>query len=65
LVEAPDPLGMVPTSSLNISNVFEIIHRLRYKDGSTIMPLPPYAHPEDRELVESLDHGSTTNNDKV
>jgi hypothetical protein len=66
LVEAPDPLGMVPTSTMNISEVFQIIHRLwmgrwiHHHATSTI-----YALPEAREFMELLDLGSTTNNDKV
>ncbi len=59
-------LGLVPTSTLKISKVIEIIHRfwmgswIHHHATSTI-----YAHPEVWELVELLDLGGSTNDDKV
>ncbi len=66
MVEAPDPPGIVPTSTLYMYKVFETIHMLwmgrwvHHHATTTIL-----VSPEFRELADFLGHSEVTNDVKV
>ncbi len=67
MVEAPDPHGMVPSSTPYIYKEFEFetIQCCGRADGSTITPLAPYLYAKYRELADLLGHSEDTNDVKV